>query len=322
MAAIARVAAPVAGSLCALIVFAGTCGVRLLAIPYVFWGDLKSRDALLVSWLAAFAITAGGMGILLELNSYGELYVLLMVRLPMAALTAGFLVAASRRVGGWWRSGAFASPAIQGAALRPAGAAGFVARGAPLVARTTMMAGMGVILFALGVQTSLWWSRNSPGLREWLKTPTHLKPDRYMQELQEALLWIRRNTEPDAVLVSNACTPENMKKDHWGALDHTLTGVHFYYSALSERRLWFEGPNYILDTTRARIRASLASNFFYRHRELRPNIVSSGPSYILLDRSLNDGAQPDLPAGSRVFANGRMEVYRLSRPLHESTAGE
>ena len=53
--------------------------------------------------------------------------------------------------------------------------------------------------------------------------------------MQEALLWVRHNTERNAVLVANACTPENMKKDHWVTLDRTLTGVHFYYSALSER---------------------------------------------------------------------------------------
>src|SRR5205823_3360646 len=107
--------------------------------------------------------------------------------------------------------------------------------------------------------------------------------------LQEALLWVRANTEPDAVLVANACTPENMRHDHWGALDRTLMGVHFYYSALSERRLWFEGPNYILDTSRARLRANLESAFFYHGRSLPPKLVNDdGPVYALIDRSLAD----------------------------------
>ena len=108
--------------------------------------------------------------------------------------------------------------------------------------------------------------------------------------LREAMLWIREHTEPNAVLVANAFTPENMKKDHWGALDRTLMGVHFYYSALSERRLWFEGPAYHTDATRHRIRANMASNFFYRGGELPPAVVNGGPSYILRDRSLHDGA--------------------------------
>src|SRR6185295_2283018 len=152
-------------------------------------------------------------------------------------------------------------------------------------------AGIALVSAVLAVQTSNWVVRNNVGFREWLKTPTNLKPDGYMGELQEALLWVRDHTEPNAVLVANACTPENMKKDHWGALDRTLTGVHFYYSALSERRLWFEGPNYILDTTRARIRANLASNFFYRGRPIAPELVNRRPCYALVDRSLQDGAK-------------------------------
>jgi hypothetical protein len=130
--------------------------------------------------------------------------------------------------------------------------------------------------------------------------------------LAEALLWIRHHTEPDAVLVSNACTPENMRKDHWGALDRTLTGVHFYYSALSERRLWLEGPSYLLDATNARLRADLASDFFYRGRRLTPRLVGGGPAYVLLDHSLRDGAIVPLPVGARLFSNSRMDIYRLA----------
>jgi hypothetical protein len=126
------------------------------------------------------------------------------------------------------------------------------------------------------------------------------------------MLWIRAHTEPDAVLVANVWTPENMKKDHWGALDRTLMGVHFYYSALSERRLWFEGNQYQLDATRTTIRANLASNFFYRGRPLPPAVVSDGPSYVVRDRSLKDGAQVPLPPGRLVFTNARLDVYRLS----------
>jgi len=110
-----------------------------------------------------------------------------------------------------------------------------------------------------------------------------------------------------------------MKKDHWGALDRTLTGVHFYYSALSERRLWFEGPHYVLDSTRLSLRASMASNFFYRGQPLSPAAVSAGPSYIMIDRSLADGAKADLPQASRVFTNSRMEIYRLTEGIGDGS---
>ncbi len=309
-------AKPLASILCAAVVFAGTCGIRLLAIPYLLRGDRPRRDSLLVGWLGAFFIASVGMGVLLELNSHGELYVILMMRLPMAVLTAGCLMAVARRLTAWW-CGFRALPGRLDPVM-----GGLLVRTMPAARRILprVVAGScaAALLVILTIQTSLWGVRNYSGLREWLKTPTDLKPDGYMQELQEALLWVRNHTEPNAVLVSNACTPENMKKDHWGALDRTLTGVHFYYSALSERRLWFEGPSYIMDTTRARVRASQAADFFYRDQRLLPTTVAPGPSYILLDRSLADGAKVTLPLGRRVFTNRRMEIYRLSPSLTEN----
>jgi hypothetical protein len=300
-------AKPLASVLCAAVIFVGTCGIRLLAIPYLLRGDLRRRDPQLVAWLGAFFVASVSMGVLLELNSYGELYVILMMRLPMAVLTAGGLMVAARRSAVWW-AGFRASPP----GARAPG------RRTTFVRCVIGMAGAALIA-TLGVQTSLWGVRNYAGLREWLRTPSDLKPDGYMQELREALLWVRRNTEPNAVLVANAFTPENMKKDHWGALDGTLMGVHFYYSALSERRLWFEGPNYIMDTTRARVRASQAADFFYRGGALPPDAVSAGPAYVLLDRSLTDGAQVRLPRGRRIFTNRRMEIYRLAPVLADAT---
>lgn len=298
---------PIATGLCAAVVFAGTCGVRLLAVPYLFWGDAARRNAPLVAWLGAFFVATTGMGMLLELNSYGELYVILMVRLPMSVLAAAFVVAAVRRLRAW--RAARRESANRGdrhADLRATPAAPTRA-GAVMLAAAMACAGV-----TLGLQTSLWWKRNSPGFAEWLRTPVDLKPDEHMATLQEALLWVRHNTERDAVLVPNAFTPENMRKDHWGALDRTLMGVHFYYSALSERRLWLEGPNYILDTARARLRASLAADFFYRGRPLPPRTVTRSACYVLVDRSLQDGARVPLARGSRVFANTRMEIYRLA----------
>ena len=318
----AGVAGVVASVACAAVVFFGTCGVRMLAIPYLLGGDVEKRDRLLVGWVGAFFVASAGMGMLMELNSYGELYVILMMRLPMSVLTAAFFISAWRRLAVWWRELPLESGAGSAwpfANRRPVAAVP-AARPRTIWFPRVMVGGAVVALVcALGVQTTLWWKRNAVGLGEWLKTPTDLKPDGYMRDLREALLWVRTNTEPNAVLVSNACTPENMKKDHWGALDHTLTGVHFYYSALSERRLWFEGPNYILDTTRARLRASMASNFFYRDQPLAPGAVSAGPSYILIDRSLPDNAKVALPPSQRVFVNPRMEIYRLSEAVGDGS---
>ncbi len=325
-AALAQVLPPALATLlaqlaCGAVVFAGTCGVRLLALPYLVWGDLERRDRQLVGWLGAFFTAAVAMGLLLELNSYGELYVILMMRLPMAALAAGFLVAAARRFQIWrhgpaeWRESAspFARPAAAGA--------GAGRLDSSLRARLALGAGAVVLSGALLTQAALWWTRHRPGLVAWLDTPADLRPDAGMRELQEALRWVRDHTEPNAVLVANAFTPENMRKDHWGALDRTLMGVHFYYSALSERRLWFEGPNYVLNGPLLSRRAALASDFFYRDGHLNPDTIDPAPSYALLDRSLGDRASVTLPLGARVFANSRLAVYRLRMPPPEP-AGE
>ena len=86
--------------------------------------------------------------------------------------------------------------------------------------------------------------------------------------------------------------------------------------------MWFEGPNYILDTTRARIRANLESGFFYRGRALTPKQVNNnGPSYVLIDRSLADGAKIAAGSAVRVFSNARIDVYRLLAAAESQVAG-
>lgn len=294
-----QIAGPVATLGCAVVVFAGTCGVRLLAIPYLCWTGRQSRDPL-VGWMGAFFVASAGMGLLMELNSYGELYLILMIRLPMAVLAAAFMVDVARRVGNWRRD---KSPWLSPFVLVPS---------AYWVRRSIAGLAVVVLIVAIGVQASLWFSRNRVGFSQWLSAPVKIRADDQMAQLHEALRWVRQNTEPNAVLIANSCTPENMKKDHWGALDRTLTGVHFYYSALSERRLWFEGPNYIMDTTRARIRANLASAFFYRGRPLDPMTISGDPCYVLVDRSLDDGAKVPSTGHTRVFNNARIDIYQMS----------
>ena len=296
----APLAAAVASVGCALVIFAGTCGVRLLAIPYLVWRTRRASDPL-VGWLGAFFIACVGMGLLLELNSYGELYLILMVRLPMSVLAAACIVDAVRWL--WVRR----SESVPWFGSVPgAGRSRWFQHG---------LVGFAGLLFTvvLLMQGSSWVDRNRAGFAEWLATPAKPRMDDRRRHLNEALLWIRKNTERNAVIVANACTPENMKKDHWRALDNTLTGVHFYYSALSERRMWFEGPSYIMDTTRARIRANAASAFFYRGRTLEPTLVTLDPCYVLIDRSLADGAKISVPGYPRIFSNARIDIYRKER---------
>ena len=123
--------------------------LRLLALPYLVGADRARRDPLLVGWLGAFFVACLAMGLLLELNSYGELYLILMMRLPLSVLTAGFLVAAWRRAA-VWRAGR-----------------GPVWTQRPAVTRGLLATGTLALALTVGLQGSLWWRRNLPGLGEW-----------------------------------------------------------------------------------------------------------------------------------------------------------
>lgn len=281
------VAAAIAGLACGLVAFAGTAGVRMLALPFLAWPAAWPSDRDRVRLLGAFLAASAGMGLSLELNSHGEIYLLLMMRLPMSVLAAGFLVAAVRRI----------------AALR-----GLTA-GFPAFLR--LGAAVGVVGVALAIQASLWVARNAPGFAGWLRSPAVVRADAGMRDLAEAMRWVRANTERDAVLVANAWTPENTRRDHWGALDRTLLGVHFYYSAFAERRLWFEGHHYVLDGPLLSRRAAQASEFFYRGGELRREDVAPAPVYVLVDHAMKDDAHRGLPVAARLFSNPRISVYRL-----------
>ena len=294
------VARPLGMLACAAVVFMGTCGVRLLAIPYVVGRDRGTQDPL-AGWLGAFTLACVGMGLLMELNSYGELYLILMIRLPMSVLAAAYCVEAHRRWRAWQRD-ASARPSTE--RNKPI---------FPLPRNVWPSLAVGALAITLALQLGSWLARNQTGFLNWIATPPRPAKEDELGKLEDALVWLRQNTPPNAVVLANACTPENMAKDNWSSLDRTLTGVHFYYSALSERRLWFEGPHYLLDATRARIRAHLASNFFYRGAPIEPALISSGPCYVLLDRAIADGAKVMAPGAQRVFGNTRIDIYRLSR---------
>ena len=282
---------------CALIVIAGTSGVRLLALAYFLQGNACHRRAM-ASWLVAVFLSAGAMGLLLHLDSYGELYLILLMRLPMAVLAAAFLISACRQLRlGWAR---------MFAGVRPR----------PLASIARLMVGgvaaMGIVL-ALAVQSGGWIHRNHAGLTEWLRLPPALRVNDRMFALHEAMLWVRDHTEPNAVLVANAFTPGHLRQGRGILVDQTTAGVHYYYSALSERRLYVEGPTYLLDAARARRRMDRAATIFYGGKVPRTGMPDAAPCYAIIDRSLNDGARIALPDRNRIFLNARFEIYRLPR---------
>jgi hypothetical protein len=280
---------------CAALVLVASEGIRLLAIPYLFTSR-RTDAAPVVEWLGAVFLCSTAAGLLLKLEAVGELYVLLMVRLPAAVLTAGFLVEVIQK----WRASERGSQEL-GVATRRTG------HGLRAIVAALAVA-------VLGVQIAGRCYRGRTGLAEWLNTKPGLAAmSRDMQGLREALLWVRHHTETDAVLVTNTFTSDNMKKDHWGAVDGTLAGVHYYYSALSERRLLVEGPNYLLDPVQISQRLELAADIFYRRRVPTADLFGGMPCYAVIDHTVADKAAVALDPKARIFGNARIEIYRLPR---------
>ncbi|MBI5381384.1 MAG: hypothetical protein HZA31_05745 [Opitutae bacterium] len=282
---------------CLLVVFLGTAGLRAFALPYLLLIRWQQNRTMTI-WLGLVFGCCFSMGLFLHLVSYSQLYILLLMRLPLALLAAAFMVEACQRCLTWMR------PAVHAVTTAPAGWWMAPRTRAALV----IMTGTGGLAL-LVLQVGLWHVRNRPGLHRWFYKEYHAKSQ--MQPLQEALIWVRAHTEHNATLISNVFTPENLRRDRWGALDRTKIGLHFYYSALAERRLWVEGPIYSRDPKKADQRMRLAADIFYHDRSPTTALFGNKPCYILLDRTVQDGARVPLTDLQRVFANERIEVYRV-----------
>jgi hypothetical protein len=283
----ASVSGKIAALGCAVVILAGTLGVRLLAIPALVrrraWSDARG-----VELLAFTALCAIGMGATMRLDGDGELYLFLLMRVPAAVLAAMFLV---RGLEAWFAGNPWRTPPRI-----------FVAAAVALIVAVT---------FAFQVRSTALGLRR--GMGEWLRPVLGLRALPAMELLHEATGWLRHNAEPDAVIVANAFTQANREKDRWGALDGTLIGVHFYYSALSERRMLLEGPNYLLDPRRVIQRMEIAANIFYRQQPPTAEMFGGAPGYVLLDRAVGDAAKVALPEAARVFTNSRIDLYRVPR---------
>ena len=296
----------------ALVVFVQVSGVRLLAIPYLC-GIGRPHNRRLVPWLGAAMIAALTTGASLHLDSNGEIYFFLLLRLPMAVLAAGSVVSVIERVRCWRRP--LGELALRSNAARTERFAALV-RGwfawFRLRVAALALAGIGVT-FAL--QSGSWVAHNQAGVAEWLRARPQLEVNTDLLSLYETMHWVREHTEPDAILVANAFTSKNLRVGRGVLVDHTTAGVNYNYSALSERRLWVEGPTYQFDFRRVQERLRWAEEIFYGG--MPPSAVISGlaPYYVMIDHSIGDDAQVALPVRDRVFANARFEIFRLPRKI-------
>lgn len=288
-------------------VLAGTLGVRLLALAYLTRKHTGHRPRT-GGWLGAALVSSCVLGSAIQFDSHGELYLLLLMRLPAAVLAAAYIVSACARLRAWWRENQPEVAAGTATRLR--------LRWPPrtwIQASVVSVAVTGLALTLL-VQCSVWVSRTRGGFAEWLRAKPGLQINGDLVPLYDAMRWLRQNTPADAVVVANAFTPKNLGAGRGVPVDHTTVGVHYYYSALSERRLWVEGPSYALDQQRARSRMQVADRIFYGSHSPTALLGAESPCYLLLDQSIGDGAAVPLAERHRLFANSRYQIYRL--PQH------
>ena len=272
----------------ALLVMGGTMGIRVLAVPFLCTRDhLRSPG---IRWLTCAGLASAGFGLLLHLDSDGELYFLFLAWVPMAVLSAA---ACGALAATWWSQSAARTRHWRGNQT-------WILTTVAVVAVCAALAGQ--VLTTLRCEAHGW--------SDWVRSDPHVAINADLLPLYETTQWLREHTESDAILVSNAFTQPNLGRGRGIAADHTTVGVYYFYSALAERRMWIEGPTYLIDQAEARHRLVAAARFYYHHQPLPVRPVSS-PEYAVIDHSLADAATVPPDSALRVFANTRFEVFRL-----------
>lgn len=341
-----RLSIPLAHAACVIAVLVGFSGIRLLGLIAV-WQWKEQVSPKLTLWLGLAAAMYFAFGHFLVLDSNSQLYLLYPVRLPQAVLTASVMLwiyslvkvrlleferpaAAYIRltvvicfavVAGilvftdhlsWWGAMVLVSATAfffgpsrhEQAALRKRDFGRFLWRVSPLVA----------VLAVTLIQVNHWRLSNVQGFKLWLTQSTTAAEENVVL-LREGMDWIRTNTPPDSVFVASAFSEKNLRPDSLARLDNTTVDKYYYYSAFAERRFWVEGPTYLRDQYAAARRVAKASEVFAGGPvSLLLNEEKDRPDYIVLDRSLDDGATVRLPPDRCVFENARIAVYRLAAP--------
>ncbi len=181
------------------IVFIGSAGLRAFALPFIMM-EHEGRRRWLIAWLGTLFLCSYLFGILLHLDSYSQLYILELMRLPMAALASAFLI---RMLGK-------SLEALK--AEKRSFSVLFTRRMIPQV--TGLLLGALFVALVLGVQLNNYLLRSSAGFARWTKHKETTERDFLL--LSEAMLWVKNNTEIDSVLVSNVFTLKNWTKNRTG----------------------------------------------------------------------------------------------------------
>lgn len=333
--------ATVAGLAGSLVVLAGLNGVMLLGLFQAFRRRSRARDPFMV-WVGLVAVACVGFGNVVFLDSHGESYLYLPMKLPLVALTAA-AVAEFCRV---WATRAGLDSSQQRMALRwlvggasLAGLAllvvvgllpvwGGVAVAVPVLALLApsetnaaeariglrrLVPGLVVavpLLLLLAVQVRFGVLGSRGGLMLWQNTAASGK-EQSLAELREGLGWLREHTPTDAVCIAAMFAPDWATLDKARVVDRTTLDKHYYYSALAERRLFIEGPAYVRDQGEASARMQAVGALLQGDAFQLPPELQGRSLYLLVDRLVvPDGMMPP-PSAEPVYENRRVRLYRL-----------
>lgn len=331
---------------CALTVFAGVSGVLLLGLAYPFIAKPREDNGYLV-WLGLVTVACILLGQLLFLESHGESYLYLPVRLPLAVLTAAAAAAFWRR----WVARYQYAPATLAANVRFLGLGltgllvvvliwqevvslwGGIALGSGLAflllpqqrvpaAGRAVSGDRGFVCFlgrlwpllvftaVFAVQFSYFLHANRSGFKLWGGMAATGR-DGELAALHVGLDWIRQNTPVDAVIVANIFTPETAGPDGAALVDRTTADKYYYYSALGERRLFVEGPTYLRNHARAMERMRVVAAISRQEPVGVEPVLLRSHCYLLIDRQLHSGPELIPPRSTPVFQNDRIALYEL-----------
>jgi hypothetical protein len=335
--------ADLAQAACAVIIFAGFNGVLLLGLFAAFTSD-RQEDHGFRLWLGCVSVACIALGQLLYLDSHGELYLYLPIRLPLAVLTAAVVVDFARRMvtryeyqparlaqhlrslgllltgllvivliweevlSFWLGVGLFASLGFLLAPAKGKSPPLLPAAGDISFARFLVRKWMLLIFVGvLTVQFSYFLHGNRSGFKLWRLTAATAKDDD-LAALYEGLNWLRQHTPEDALIIANLFTPDTVGPERPLVVDRTTADKYYYYSALARRRLFIGGPAYLSDPKLAaeRLRQVAAIN---RGEDIAAmGIMRHAHLYLLIDARLAS-AHPS--AATPVFQNQRISLYRL-----------
>ena len=325
-------------------------GARVWGFVHLAQGRFRPNPALatLLGWVV---FASWLMGWSLYLDSNNQLYFLLPWQMPLAVLAAGGVLGfADRRRGFWapiryWLHGHTGPAALAGtgvisvalvyfsglpwwcASLPPIAAfmipssakaeAADAVENAVAWSPASWVKGWGALILLSGtvlvaaVQLGHWKQLNRSAWLAWWREET--QPLGTMPDLNAAMVWVRENTPVDAVLVADAFRGRWFARERLPVVDNTTVDKYYFYTALSGRRLWVEGPTYLRDQDEARRRMAQVERLLAEGPTALPGERSRDePWFLLIDHDL----PPVKPVGfawqNPVFSNRRISIYRLN----------